>query len=226
MIIKYVQELTFTYPLQRKIGKRCFDLLFSGAALLLGSPIYLILILLVKLTSRGPVFYKATRMGQGGKLIYCWKFRTMCVDAKERLHKLLDSDPELRKEWETFHKLKNDPRLTKIGNFLRKSSLDELPQFWNVFRGDLSVVGPRPIDVENPEEGLMEIRQRYKERTDKILSVKPGITCLWQTMGRSLLTFERRAELEEEYVDRQSFWLDMKIIMKTAYIVLFPTGAC
>lgn len=205
--------------------KRIFDLLFSSCVLLLGMPIYLILMIGIKLSSPGPIFYKALRMGQKGKLIYCWKFRTMCIDADERLQKMLRQNPMLREEWETYHKLKQDPRLTKIGKFLRKTSLDEFPQFWNVLKGDLSVVGPRPIQIENPQEAMAEIRKRYKDRTEIILSIKPGITCIWQTQGRNELTFEQRAVLEEQYVITQSFGLDMKIILKTIYILLFPKGA-
>ncbi len=206
-------------------GKRVFDILFSSSVLLFGSPIYLLLLLLIQMTSKGPPLYKSLRMGQGGKLIYCWKFRTMVLNADSHLESVLKTNPKLREEWDTFHKLKKDPRLTIVGRFLRKTSLDELPQFWNVLKGDLSVVGPRPIEVRYPEQAVDEIRQRYRERTEKILSVKPGITCIWQTQGRNLLSFEERAALEEKYVDSRSFWLDLRIILKTIVIVLFPKGA-
>lgn len=212
-------------PTKKRIGKRLFDISFSLAALTFGAPLYLFLILLIKLTSKGPAFYKGLRMGQYGELIYCWKFRTMCIDAESKLQTLLDTNPKLREEWETYDKLKEDPRLTKIGPLLRKTSLDELPQFWNVLKGEISVVGPRPIEIKDPERADAEIRQRYRGRTDKILSAKPGLTCIWQVSGRNLLTFEERALLEEEYVDIQSFWIDMKIIVKTIYILLFPKGA-
>jgi undecaprenyl-phosphate galactose phosphotransferase len=181
--------------------------------------------LLVKITSPGPIFYKGLRMGQKGRLIYCWKFRTMCIDADARLNQILKSDPILLKEWQTYFKLKKDPRLTPIGKFLRKTSLDELPQFWNVWIGDLSIVGPRPIAIEHPERAHEEIRGHFGEKTEKILSVKPGITCIWQTKGRNLLTFEERILLEEQYVDQQSLLLDLKIILKTIPIVIFPKGA-
>ncbi len=218
-------NITYNTPIRKNRGKRLFDIAFSSAVLLFGSPIYLCLILLVKLTSKGPAFYKSQRMGQNAHLIHCWKFRTMCLDAQERLEKILSEDPTKKKEWETFHKLKEDPRLTPIGAFIRKTSLDELPQFWNVLKGDLSVVGPRPIEIVSRENAHEEIRSRYLEKTDKILSVKPGITCIWQTKGRNLLTFEKRAILEEEYVDTQSFLLDLKIVLKTIFILLFPKGA-
>lgn len=206
-------------------GKRLFDICFSSLVLLFGSPVYLILFLLIALTSRGSPLFKSLRMGQGGKLIYCWKFRTMVQNAERHLGDILAKDKELRAEWETYHKLKEDPRLTKVGKFLRRTSLDELPQFWNVLKGDLSVVGPRPIEIRCPEQAELEIREKYLDKTDKILSVKPGITCIWQTCGRNLLPFEKRAELEEKYVDCQSFWLDLQIILKTVYIVFFPKGA-
>ena len=207
------------------MAKRLFDILFSGCVLIFGSPLYLLLILLVKCTSKGPVFYGGRRMGQGGKLMFCWKFRTMCVDAEQRLQKLLDSDPALKEEWQKYFKLKNDPRLTRLGKFLRKSSLDEFPQFWNVLRGDLSIVGPRPIAIDHPERANEEIRRHFGEKTDKILSVRPGLTCIWTTCGRNLLTFEERIHLEERYIDTKSFLLDLMIIFRTIGIVIFPKGA-
>ncbi len=212
-------------PSQKNWGKRIFDICFSALALFFGSPLYLTLLILVKCTSKGPIFYTSHRMGQNGQLLRCYKFRTMCTDARERLQNILLSDPQMKYEWDTFHKLKKDPRLTVMGHFLRKSSLDELPQFWNVLRGDLSIVGPRPIEIENRENALSEIRGRYGDKTDKILSVKPGITCIWQIKGRNELTFEKRALLEEEYVDTRSFFLDLKIILKTIFIWIFPKGA-
>ncbi len=181
--------------------------------------------LAIAITSPGPIFYKGLRMGHRGRLIYCWKFRTMCVDAETRLQEVLQSDPLLLSEWKAYFKLKKDPRLTSIGKFLRKSSLDELPQFWNVLKGELSVVGPRPIAIEDSSRAEEEIRGYFGDKTDKILSVKPGITCIWQTLGRNLLTFEERIRLEEQYVDQQSLLLDLKIILKTIPVVLFPKGA-
>ncbi|NGX37572.1 MAG: UDP-glucose:undecaprenyl-phosphate glucose-1-phosphate transferase [Chlamydiae bacterium] len=205
--------------------KRLFDILFSFSMLVLCSPLLLCLILLMKATSKGPVFFKGTRMGQGGHLISCWKFRTMCVGAKNKLTEILNQNSSFRQEWEIFHKLKKDPRITKIGKFLRKTSLDELPQFWNVLKGDLSVVGPRPVEIYHPENAQDEIRRHFRDKADKILTVKPGITCIWQTSGRNELPLERLVELEETYVNHQSFWLDLKIICKTVYILLFPKGA-
>lgn len=193
--------------------------------LILAAPFFLSVMFLIAITSRGPIFYKGLRMGHKGKLIYCWKFRTMCLDADARLKQILESDPALLSEWQAYFKLKKDPRLTHIGKFLRKTSLDELPQFWNVLKGDLSVVGPRPIAIEDAQRAYEEIRRHFGDKTEKILSVKPGITCIWQTLGRNLLTFEERILLEERYVDEQSLLLDIKIILKTIPVVLFPKGA-
>lgn len=198
--------------------KRAFDVLFSAVVLSLGSPIYLAIALLIRISSPGPAFYACTRVGRGGKRIRCWKFRSMCIDAEKRLEELLASDPALRQEWEMYYKLKRDPRIFFVGKLLRKTSLDELPQFWNVLKGDLSVVGPRPITEE-------EVTKYLKEKAAKILSVRPGITGLWQTSGRNLLTFDERIKLEEEYVDRQSFALDCLLVFKTVPAVLFPKGA-
>lgn len=149
---------------------------------------------LIKVTSPGPVLYVCRRVGRHGKAIDCWKFRTMCQNADQMLKELLAQDPVIRLEWETYYKLKDDPRINSVGRFLRKTSLDELPQFWNVLMGDLSVVGPRPVTEE-------EIEKYFKEKKEKILSVRPGLTGIWQTSGRSLLTFEERVKLEESYVD-------------------------
>lgn len=193
-------------------------MLFSAVVLSLGSPIYLAIALLIRISSPGPAFYACTRVGRGGKRIRCWKFRSMCIDAEKRLEELLASDPALRQEWEMYYKLKRDPRIFFVGKLLRKTSLDELPQFWNVLKGDLSVVGPRPITEE-------EVTKYLKEKAAKILSVRPGITGLWQTSGRNLLTFDERIKLEEEYVDRQSFALDCLLVFKTVPAVLFPKGA-
>ncbi|MCI0382537.1 MAG: sugar transferase [Chlamydiae bacterium] len=205
--------------------KRFFDIFFSSICLTFGSPLYLLIMVLTFLSSKGPIFYGGWRMGQHGKLIKCWKFRTMCVDADAKLQSILQENPFLKKEWAIYNKLKDDPRLTWIGKFLRKTSLDELPQFWNVLKGDLSIVGPRPIVIEDLQNAEIEIRKYFGEKTDKILSVKPGLTCIWQVKGRNLLTFQERIAFEEKYIDSQNFVLDMKIIFKTIKILIFPKGA-
>jgi undecaprenyl-phosphate galactose phosphotransferase len=142
----------------------------------------------------------------------------MCLNAEQKLKSLLEENTDLKQEWETFFKLKNDPRVSAVGKFLRKISLDELPQFWNVLKGDLSVVGPRPVTEE-------EVQKYYGERAAKILSVRPGLTGIWQTSGRNLLIFEERTKLEESYVDQQSLTLDLRIIFKTIPMIFFAKGA-
>ncbi len=188
--------------------KRIFDIIFSLIALLLFLPIGILIALLIKLSSQGPIFHKCQRVGKEGHTIECWKFRTMCLFAEEKLQKLLIENPDLKHEWETYFKLKDDPRVSGIGKFLRKTSLDEFPQFWNVLKGDLSVVGPRPVTQE-------EVEKYFRDKANKILSVKPGLTGIWQTSGRNLLTFDERIKLEEQYIDQHSLLLDLRIIFKT-----------
>lgn len=206
-------------------ARRTFDIAFSICMLILCLPLMGLIAVLVKVTSKGPILHKGLRAGLGGQLFTCWKFRTMHCDAKEKLGDLLSHYPDLRKEWQTYNKLRKDPRITGVGKFLRFFSLDELPQFWNVLLGDLSVVGPRPVEIYNPSNCRKELEERLEKGADLILSVKPGITGLWQTSGRNLLPAWRRLELEEEYVKTRSFLLDLKIICKTVYIVIFPKGA-
>lgn len=198
--------------------KRVFDIVFSLMSLLCFFPLFFLIAFLIKNTSKGPIFYRCLRVGKNGKMIYCWKFRTMEIDAEERLRNLLQENPQLREEWEIYAKLKNDPRVHRFGKFLRKSSLDELPQLWNILKGDLSVVGPRPVTKE-------EVDKYFKEKASKILSVRPGLTGIWQTSGRSLLSFEERLCLEEKYIDERSFILDIWIICKTIPLIFSSKGA-
>lgn len=197
--------------------KRLFDIFFSCCAILCFLPFGVIIAFLIKRSSQGPIFHSCTRVGKDGKLILCWKFRTMCLDAEKKLQELL-ADPAIKAEWEAYYKIKNDPRIHAIGKFLRKTSLDEFPQFWNVLKGDLSVVGPRPVTKE-------EVHKYFGSKADKILSVRPGLTGIWQTSGRSLLTFEERLELEEFYIDQQSLALDIRIICKTIPALFSAKGA-
>lgn len=198
--------------------KRFFDIAFSSCVLLLGAPLYLFVALAIKLSSEGPLFFADVRIGQNGEPFRCLKFRTMYADAPEKLHALLETNPSLKQEWTCYQKLKIDPRVTPIGAFLRKSSLDELPQFINVLFGSMSVVGPRPVTAK-------EIAERFDNKAHKILSVKPGITGLWQTSGRSNLSYDERIRLEEAYVDQQSFWFDLTLVLKTIPAMLFSRGA-
>lgn len=201
--------------------KRTFDILFSLAALVLLIPVFILIAFLVKLSSPGPIFYCSLRIGRKGKLFKFWKFRSMHRDADQRLEILLNSDPKLRKEWKRYFKLKNDPRLTSIGSFLRKTSLDELPQFWNVLIGNLSIVGPRPY---LPREAS-SIREILDQGMEKMFSIRPGLTGIWQTSGRSFLTFEERVRLEVTYVDQRSFLFDLRLIAKTFPILFLRKGA-
>ncbi len=198
--------------------KRLFDIVFSLAVLILGSPIFLICALAVKLSSRGPTFYAHVRVGRQGKYFDCLKFRTMHFDADLELKKLLASNPLLMREWKAYYKLKTDPRITPIGRWLRKTSLDELPQFINVFKGDMSLVGPRPLTQD-------EVVHYLKDKASKILSVRPGLTTLWIVKGRNQFTLQERIELEEFYVDHRNFFLDLRLIIQTVIRMIFPKGA-
>ena len=164
--------------------KRAFDLALAITALLLLAPVFLTVALLIKASDRGPILYRHTRVGRQGERFECLKFRTMATNADERLARILLEDPYAAQEWEETQKLRNDPRITAIGAFLRKSSLDELPQIWNVIRGDMSIIGPRPIT-------RAELNRYGKERRYYLL-VRPGITGLWQVSGRSSTGYDKR----------------------------------
>ncbi len=198
--------------------KRFFDVLFSLAILVLAAPFFLVCAAAVKLSSPGPIFYAHSRVGKDGKPFGCLKFRTMHSDADLKLQTLLASNPILMQEWKTYYKLKADPRITSVGKWLRKTSLDELPQFINVLLGDMSLVGPRPLTRD-------EVVHYLKEKAPKILSVRPGLTSLWIVKGRNCFTLNERIQLEEFYVDHRSFWLDIRVILQTAIRMIFPKGA-
>ena len=199
-------------------AKRTLDLFGVVVGGLLISPLLLAIVALIKLEDpSGPVLYKPRRLGAGGKYFYCLKFRTMSVDAELLLTELLKNDPELREEWEREQKLRNDPRITQIGRFLRKTSLDELPQLWNVLRGDMSLVGPRPIPIEEiPKYG--EVYEQYQR-------MRPGMTGLWQASGRSNIGYKERLVLVAYYVRNWSVWLDLIILARTVVIVFLGRGA-
>lgn len=216
----------YYYPIRHKPTKRLFDILFSLFILIFLSPVFLIVSFLILFSSTGPIFYGSYRIGRGGKIIKCFKFRTMYKDADSLLLNLLKQNYDLRMEWKKFQKLKKDPRVTPIGHFLRKTSLDELPQFFNVLKGDLSIVGPRPFVLIGPKEKYQkEIKTYLGNKTEKILSMRPGITGLWQISGRSEISIKERILLEESYIDKQSFWLDISLVFKTIPKIFFPTGA-
>jgi lipopolysaccharide/colanic/teichoic acid biosynthesis glycosyltransferase len=196
--------------------KRSGDIVFSLAMLSLGSPVLLSVALLVKLTSPGPVFFVQKRIGRRFQRFGCIKFRTMELDADRRLQALLDSCPQMRAEFDKDHKLRRDPRITPIGQFLRRTSLDELPQCWNILLGDMSVVGPRPIvEQEIP---------RYGPAMEQVLSVRPGLTGLWQVSGRNNVSYQRRVLLDLTYVNRRSLGLDLRILWRTVSVVLSPAN--
>lgn len=200
-----------------QIIKRFMDVFLTATGVVLISPILLAICLLIKMDSSGPIFYGHKRLTKGGKTFKCWKFRSMHINADKMLKEYLDQDPELNKEWEENFKLKNDPRITKIGRFLRKTSLDELPQLWNVLKGELSLVGPRPI-VEDEIEKFGKDYILYKR-------TKPGITGYWQVSGRTDTTYEERTKLERYYVSNWSVWLDIYILAKTFVVVFKKEGA-
>lgn len=216
------QTFDFTQPFECVVNhnflKRTFDIVFSSLVLIIASPMLLLIAVAIRFFSKGKVVYAHERIGRGGKSFRCLKFRTMYADADQRLIDILANNPEMRKEWEQNHKLKNDPRVTPIGKFLRKTSLDEFPQFFNVLRGDLSVVGPRPV-VRS------EIQKHIGAKASTILSVRPGITGLWQVSGRSDTSYTTRIQLDEKYIQEQSFLLDLKLICKTVPCMLWSKGA-
>jgi Undecaprenyl-phosphate galactose phosphotransferase WbaP len=196
--------------------KRLLDVL---GALLLGvvfAPLILVIVLLMH-RSGGSVIYRHRRVGRGGRAFYCLKFRTMIPDADQVLRELLESDPELQAEWVQDHKLRNDPRVTRLGRFLRRTSLDELPQLLNVLHGEMSLVGPRPV--------VREELLRYGRSVDIYLAAKPGITGLWQVTGRNNTDYRRRVVLDTYYVRNQNLLLDLYILAKTTGVVLGGNGA-
>jgi len=198
-------------------GKQIFDKVFAVFFIILTLPLFLLIAALVKLTSRGPVFYKQERLGYRGKPFRILKFRTMVVDADRVLEDYLRRNPQLREEYEKYFKLKKDPRITPLGRILRKTSLDELPQLFNILLGNMSVVGPRPI--------IQEEVVKYGENAGKLFSVKPGLTGLWQVSGRADLTYDERVKLDMEYIERQNFFLDLFIILKTVPVIFKGHGA-
>ncbi len=196
--------------------KRLFDIIASIAIIILLSPVLLYISRLVK-KDGGPAIYGHERIGQDGKPFKCLKFRSMVTNSKDVLNELLQNDPEAKREWDTTFKLKNDPRITKIGAVLRRTSLDELPQLFNVLKGEMSLVGPRPIITAELE--------RYNEEVDYYLLSKPGMTGLWQVSGRSDVDYETRVYLDAWYVKNWSMWNDIAFLFKTVGVVLKKDGA-
>lgn len=193
--------------------KRLFDILLSAFALIILSPLFLILAICIKCEDGGPVFYSQTRLGKGEKPFRMWKFRSMCVGADKMKEKLIDQN-EIDG---AMFKIKDDTRITKVGKIIRKYSLDELPQLWNVLCGDMSLVGPRP-----PLEG--EVAQ-YTDYDKLRLLVEPGCTGLWQVTLRNDATFQQMVELDLEYISKRSLWYDFTILVRTVVVVIKPNGA-
>ncbi|SRR6266581_3143962 len=197
--------------------KRWFDICFSVLVLPLVLPLGLLVALLIWLDSPGAVLITVKRLGKDRTTFFKYKFRTMVPDAEGFLRELLESDPEIRREYEQTYKIKNDPRITRVGRWLRRTSLDELPQILNVLKGEMSWVGPRDIlDTEIV---------KYGERASRLMTLQPGITGLWQVSGRSKLTYAERVQLDMRYIEDLSFWLDLKILCRTVPVVLFGDGA-
>lgn len=194
-------------------SKRFFDIIISLAILLLSAPVMLVVALIIKLTSRGPIIFKQVRVGTGGRYFWCYKFRSMCADAEAQKARLM----HLNEATGPVFKIKHDPRITPIGHFIRRTSIDELPQFLNVLKGDMSIVGPRP---PLPSEVC-----NYGEHERKRLAVRPGLTCLWQVSGRSNISFEHWVELDLLYIETMSFTQDVKIVLRTIPAVLTCSGA-
>ena len=195
------------------VAKRIFDLVVSTGALVLLAPLFIGLAIAIKLDSRGPVFFRQRRIGLNGREFWLYKFRSMCHDAEARLHHVSDQN---EMDGPVF-KMREDPRVTRVGRFLRKTSLDEFPQFWNVLKGEMSVVGPRP-----PIRSEVKRYQRWQRRR---LSVKPGITCTWQVSGRNEIDFAQWMELDLHYIDNWSLWHDVKIVLRTIPAVILGKGA-
>lgn len=201
----------------RQVPKRILDMALSAFALIALAPVLVAIAIAIKLDSRGPVLFGHERIGQSGRAFSALKFRTMMSNGAEVLQKFLAANPAARAEWERDHKLKNDPRVTRVGRFLRKTSLDELPQLWNVLRNEMSLVGPRPI-VE------AEI-SKYGASYSLYTRVKGGVTGLWQVSGRNDVSYEERVKLDSFYVRNWSVWLDLCILYKTIGTVIFRSGA-
>lgn len=197
--------------------KRCIDVTIGVVALLALWPLFFIIMAALRLTESGPLFFGHQRIGFRGQGFACIKFRTMVPDAEQILKEYLQNHPELEEEWALTHKLRNDPRVTSLGRFLRETSLDELPQLWNVIRGDMSIVGPRPIV-------LAEVL-RYTDSFFYYAAARPGITGLWQVMGRSNCSYEERVRYDVSYVRDWSLARDMSIFLKTIIVVLSRRGS-
>jgi exopolysaccharide production protein ExoY len=191
--------------------KRTLDIVIALLSIILLSPLMIIVMGLIKVTMGGPVIFAHSRIGYNGRPFRCYKFRTMVANAEQILGKYLENDPCAAREWREIRKLRNDPRITILGRLLRKSSIDELPQFFNVLRGDMSCVGPRPIVAEE--------LPRYGRYVEEYLKTRPGMTGIWQVSGRNTISYGRRVALDCRYVRNWSIWLDAVILIKTIFVL-------
>jgi exopolysaccharide biosynthesis polyprenyl glycosylphosphotransferase len=196
------------------LAKRLIDIVASIILMIAFIPLFLVIMALIYKDSPGPVFFKQTRVGRWGKLFTMWKFRSMYLDADKRL-KEIQAQNEMAGG--VLFKMKNDPRIIPVGRFIRKASIDELPQLWNVLKGDMSLVGPRPALPSEVNQYSLQDRKR--------LEVIPGITCIWQVSGRSDIPFPQQVQLDVQYIQSQSFWLDIKLLLQTIPAVLLSRGA-
>jgi exopolysaccharide production protein ExoY len=199
-------------PVVGGLSKRFMDLVIATTALALAAPVMILVALLIRMTMGGPTVFSHTRVGRGGKPFRCYKFRSMVCNADEVLKACIETNPEIRLEWEKTHKIRNDPRVTRLGRMLRKSSLDELPQLFNVIRGDMSCVGPRPV--------VKDELPQYGDHLGEYLQGRPGLTGLWQVSGRSSVDYASRVALDSQYVRNWSIWLDVSILFKTVFAVM------
>jgi undecaprenyl-phosphate galactose phosphotransferase len=200
------------------VFKRVFDIVLSICSIIIFLPLLIVIPIIIKLDSRGPVFFTHRRIGKNLKEFTMLKYRTMYIDSERTLERFLATHPEAYKELQERNKIKEDPRVTRFGKILRKTSLDELPQLFNVLKGDMSIVGPRPDAKEAVENFLSEYKRIY-------MRVRPGITGLWQVSGRSEIVYKERVKLDYLYVLNWSVWLDFVIILKTFYTILSVRGA-
>jgi Undecaprenyl-phosphate galactose phosphotransferase WbaP len=221
-----VRDEAMTGPARRAVGlrpserllKRAFDLASVVVILALFGWLMVVIAVAVRLSGGKGVIFGHERVGRDGRLFQCYKFRSMVSDSGEVLRRLLESDPQAREQWERDFKLKEDPRITRIGQFIRRTSLDELPQLWNVVKGEMSVVGPRPVVQEEFDLYYGQAREHY-------LSVPPGLTGLWQVSGRNDLGYEQRVELDKRYVDNWNVFSDFMIVMRTVKVMVVRRGA-
>lgn len=220
VVSDFIREPFFRKPFSVPCGgllKRIFDIAFATTALVALSPLLLGLALMVRLTDRGPILFSHMRVGHNGKLFPCLKFRSMAHDSDAIFAQHLAESVDARKEWEVYGKLRNDPRITPIGHYLRKYSLDELPQLINILRGEMSVVGPRPVAIAE--------LQNYGRSTRHYLKCRPGLTGLWQVSGRSNLSYRKRVALDRAYVQNWSLPIDIALIFRTFSVVLKGDGS-